>query len=92
MFAVIFDVVVEMVDDGGVFFVELDPALGRQLLDGFADVGGGGDEDVPAAVDESRDGGNVQLAAKGLDRRREDDEVVVKELPVLDQREGSVIG
>merc|ERR1719431_2284335 len=76
--------VVKVIDDGGVFFVELNPAFGSQLFDGLADVGGAGDEDVSPAVDETRDRGDVQLPAEALHRRREDDEVIVQKLAVFD--------
>jgi len=85
-------VVVKVIDDGGVFLVELDSAFRSQLLDGLADVGGAGDEDIAAAVDETRDRGDVQLPAEALHRRREDDEVIVQKLAVFDQREGRVVG
>ena len=86
MLSFVFDVEVQMVDDCRVLLVEFDAAFRGQLLDGFSDVGGAGDEDVAAAVDEARDGGDVELTAKGFDRRSEDDEVVVEKLAVFDQR------
>ena len=92
VFALVFDVVMQMIDDGGVFVVKLDAAFRRQLFNGFADVGSARHQHVAAAVDESRDGGHVQLTAECFHRRSEEDQVVVKEFTVLDERQGRIVG
>ena len=81
-----------MIDDGGVLVVEFHAAFRRQLFDGFADVGGAGDENVAAAVDETGDGGYVQLATEGLDGRCEENQVVVEKFPVFNERPGRIVG
>ena len=92
VFPFILGVVAEMIDDGGAFVIELDATLGGQLLDGFADVGSAGDENVAAAVDEPGDGGHVELTAKLLHGGSEEDEVVVEELAIFDERQRGIIG
>lgn len=47
-------VVVVMIDDSGVFVVELEAVLGRQFANGITDVGRRSDQHVATSVDELR--------------------------------------
>ena len=57
-------VVVQMVDDGGLFLIEFDAALTAKISDRLTNVGIGCDQNIAAAVDEASDRLNIDCSAK----------------------------